>query len=142
MPWDKKDYPASMKNLPGSVRDKAIDIANALVTDKNMDEGIAIATGISRAKDWAINNDKATFRTTPTDVKQHGEDIYVVPHNNKWLVKKEGNERGSYFDNKAEAVKVGKQRARDANASLTIQTKKGTIQDRYSYNPHNPYSRK
>lgn len=142
MPWDKKDYPASMKNLPGSVRDKAIDIANALVEDKNMDEGVAIATGISRAKDWASNNNKITSNKTDTDVKRHGEDIYVVPHNNSWLVKKEGNERGSYFDNKSEAIKDGKQKARKANASIIIQTTKGTIQDRYSYNPNNPYSKR
>ena len=44
MPWTKRDYPVSMKNLPGEVRNKAIEIANALLEEKNMDERIAIAT--------------------------------------------------------------------------------------------------
>jgi len=58
MPWTKRDYPVSMKNLPGEVRNKAIEIANALLEEKNMDERIAIATAASRAKDWAANHGK------------------------------------------------------------------------------------
>ncbi len=58
MPWTKTDYPVSMKNLPKEVRDKAIEIANALLEERKMDEGIAIATAISRAKDWAANRGK------------------------------------------------------------------------------------
>jgi len=42
-----------MKNLPGPVRDKAIEIANALLLERNMEEGLAIAIAISRAKEWA-----------------------------------------------------------------------------------------
>jgi uncharacterized protein YdaT len=41
-----------MKNLPDEVRNKAIEIANALLEERNMGEGIAIATATSRAKDW------------------------------------------------------------------------------------------
>lgn len=33
MPWNVRDYPASMKNLDPLVRKKAIDIANALLAD-------------------------------------------------------------------------------------------------------------
>jgi uncharacterized protein YdaT len=55
MPWTKNNYPDSMKNLPQPVRDKAIEIANALLEEKHMDEGIAIATGISKAKEWAAH---------------------------------------------------------------------------------------
>jgi uncharacterized protein YdaT len=51
MPWNEQNYPISMKNLPSKVRNKAIEIANALL-EKNIDEGIAIATGISHAKEW------------------------------------------------------------------------------------------
>ncbi len=42
-----------MKNLPLAVRNKAIEIANAILDEGHTTEGIAIATGISRAKDWA-----------------------------------------------------------------------------------------
>ena len=31
MPWNKQDYPVSMKNLEPRVRHKAIEIANALL---------------------------------------------------------------------------------------------------------------
>jgi uncharacterized protein YdaT len=50
MPWTKSDYPVSMKNLPKEVRDKTIEIANALLEERNMDEGIAIATAVSRGQ--------------------------------------------------------------------------------------------
>lgn len=49
MPWNKNDYPDSMKNLPYQVREKAIEIANALL-DQNYDEGKAIAIAIDRAR--------------------------------------------------------------------------------------------
>ena len=52
MPWTKNNYPVSMKNLPVPVRNKAIEIANALLEEKNMEEGIAIAIAVSRAKAW------------------------------------------------------------------------------------------
>ena len=87
MPWTKKDYPDSMKNLPEAVRNKAIEIANALLEEKNMEEGIAIATAISRAKDWAANHGRQSEASEgtsrKTDVKVHGEDRYVSPHGNK-----------------------------------------------------------
>ncbi|MBS1501500.1 MAG: DUF2188 domain-containing protein [Bacteroidetes bacterium] len=51
MPWTNKNYPVSMKNLPVRTREKAIEIANALL-ERNVDEGIAIATGIKNAKEW------------------------------------------------------------------------------------------
>lgn len=49
MPWDKKNYPDSMKNLDENIREKAIQIANSLVED-GMEEGKAIAVAISQAK--------------------------------------------------------------------------------------------
>src|SRR2546425_5066184 len=105
MPWTKNDYPVSMKNLPGDVRDKAIEIANALLEEKHMDEGIAIATAISRAKDWAVNHGRSTTSKTKdsraTDVKQHGEDRYVIPQEGGWAVKKEGSSKvEKVFDSK------------------------------------------
>jgi len=53
MPWDQYRYPASMKNLPPSVRAKAIEIANALL-EEGCDEGRAIRIAIARAKEWAV----------------------------------------------------------------------------------------
>ena len=141
MPWTKSDYPDSMKNLPVEVREKAIEIANALLDEADMDEGIAIATSISRAKDWAANRGMDIEPTSEdaktTDVKEHGEDRYVIPYEGKWAVKSESAERvEKIFDHKVEAVKYGRTAARKSNASLTIQKKSGRVQQRISYNPN------
>lgn len=64
MPWNMKDYPASMKNLDPLVRKKAIDIANALLNDGYTDDrAIPIAT--SQAEKWLENaseEEKKEFR--------------------------------------------------------------------------------
>jgi len=52
MPWNESYYPASMKYLPDDVREKAIEIANALLRS-GRPEGQAIRIGIARAKQWA-----------------------------------------------------------------------------------------
>jgi uncharacterized protein YdaT len=52
MPWHADYYPAAMKHLPAPVRDKAIEIANALL-EEGHDEGKAIRIAIARAKQWA-----------------------------------------------------------------------------------------
>lgn len=57
MPWTKDDYPDSLKNFTAEVRNKAIEIANALLDD-GYDEGRAIAIATDRAKEWADNRDK------------------------------------------------------------------------------------
>lgn len=58
MPWTKKDYPNAMKNLGAKVRHKAIEIANAILRSGNLDEGAAIATAISKAKDFVDDKEK------------------------------------------------------------------------------------
>lgn len=55
-----------MKNLPAPVRNKAIEMANALLKDKSMEEGITIATATSRAKDWAVNHHRPSEAVTGT----------------------------------------------------------------------------
>jgi uncharacterized protein YdaT len=52
MPWSELRYPPAMEHLPPEIRDKAIDIANALL-EEGHDEGFAIRIAIARAKDWA-----------------------------------------------------------------------------------------
>lgn len=140
MPWTKKDYPASMKNLPSQVRNKAIEIANTLLEEKDMEEGIAIATGISRAKDWAANRGMKTDnpgKSRITDIKEHGQDRYVVPYEGRrWAVKVEGRKNAEgVFENKKMAVAKARENAKKANASLTIQKKTGQVEKRISYNP-------
>ena len=53
MPYTRTDYPDSLKYFMAPVRNKAIDIANALLADGNNDaKAIAIAT--ARAEEWAL----------------------------------------------------------------------------------------
>ncbi len=52
MPWSSTYYPISMSHLPPEVREKAIDIANALL-EQGYDEGKAIRIAIAKAKQWA-----------------------------------------------------------------------------------------
>lgn len=139
MPWTKSNYPDSMKNLPSAVRNKAIEIANALLEERHMQDGIAIATGISRAKDWAETRGKPSEApkgtSKKTDVKVHGEDRYVIPQEKGWAVKKErGKEQ--LFNTKKEAIAAAKEAVKAANATLTIQRKDGKIQSRQSFNPN------
>jgi uncharacterized protein YdaT len=52
MPWTSERYPASMKRLDPLVREKAIEIANALL-EEGHSEGQSIRIGIARAHGWA-----------------------------------------------------------------------------------------
>lgn len=52
MPWTPERYPPAMRELPPSVRQKAIEIANAVLAH-DLDEGKAIRVGIAKAKEWA-----------------------------------------------------------------------------------------
>jgi uncharacterized protein YdaT len=38
MTWTKTDYPNFMKNLPAAVRNKAVEIANALLEERHDEE--------------------------------------------------------------------------------------------------------
>jgi uncharacterized protein YdaT len=49
MPWYNGDYPPSYKNQPAPLREKAVEIANQLL-EQGAQEGIAIATGLKRAR--------------------------------------------------------------------------------------------
>ncbi|GAA0135731.1 hypothetical protein YSY43_25710 [Paenibacillus sp. YSY-4.3] len=57
MPWNKQDYPVSMKKLDTRVRNKAIEIANALL-EEGYEEGRAIAIGTAKAHEWDENHPK------------------------------------------------------------------------------------
>ncbi|MFN7085697.1 MAG: hypothetical protein ACK4N4_03605 [Burkholderiales bacterium] len=52
MPWTADYYPAAMKHLPPLVRNKAIEIANALLAEGHP-EGQCIRIAIARARQWA-----------------------------------------------------------------------------------------
>ncbi len=58
MPWNQSYYPNSMQHLDPLVREKAIEIANALLAEA-YDEGKAIRIAIAQAKRWAANHREA-----------------------------------------------------------------------------------
>ncbi len=53
MPYTRTEYPDSLKYFMAPVRNKAIDIANALLADGN-DNTKAIAIATARAEEWAL----------------------------------------------------------------------------------------
>ncbi len=55
MPWTVLRYPPAMEALPERVREKAIEIANALL-EEGMDDGRAIRIAIAKAKQWAARH--------------------------------------------------------------------------------------
>ena len=58
MPWYNGDYPPSYKNQPKVLREKAVEIANAL-WHEGTEEGIAIATGLKRARQYFDDKEKS-----------------------------------------------------------------------------------
>ena len=69
MPWYNGDYPPSYKNQPLRLRNKAVEIANALLKE-GTPEGIAIATGLKRAREFFTPKNK---RNVIADKKPTGD---------------------------------------------------------------------
>jgi len=61
MPWTTDRYPVSMRNLSARTREKAIEIANALLAEQ-MEEGMAIRVAITKAKQWARRRGLPVFQ--------------------------------------------------------------------------------
>jgi uncharacterized protein YdaT len=60
MPWREDYYPLAMAHLDPVVREKAIEIANALLAEGH-DEGFCIRVAIARAKQWAARHGLMPF---------------------------------------------------------------------------------
>ena len=69
MPWPKGDYPPSYKNLPLALREKAVEIANAILEESG-DEGIAIATGLKRAREVMKKKSDVATQKTPKKINK------------------------------------------------------------------------
>lgn len=120
MPWSKDNYPASMESLEEYTRNKAIEIANALLRD-DYDESRAIAIAISQAKNWASRR---------SIIQTDGNNQHVVPHEGRWGILREGNERVSHiYDTKESALEKAKEMARREKVKVIIHRKDGTIQE-------------
>jgi uncharacterized protein YdaT len=69
MPWYNGDFPPSYKNQPVKLREKAVEIANHLLLD-GAEEGIAIATGLKRARAFFAAQKHAKANNTKVAKKQ------------------------------------------------------------------------
>lgn len=117
MTWTKQDYPASMKNLPAGTREKAIEIANALIDD-GYEEGRAIPIALSQAEKWADND-------TPKD------EYHLLSDDAGWMLKKDGNDRSSFrFETKQEVLTKGRELVKENNSALIIHFKDGSIESK------------
>jgi uncharacterized protein YdaT len=56
MPWTKSYYPDSLKDLPVSVRDEAIEIANRLLEEKKEEDDLV--TAVNKVRNWDTKEDK------------------------------------------------------------------------------------
>jgi uncharacterized protein YdaT len=63
MPWYNGDFPPSYKNQPVRLRNKAVEIANELLLH-GADEGIAIATGLKKAREFFAKEKKKKSKTS------------------------------------------------------------------------------
>ena len=61
MPWTPERFPPAMMHLPGPVREKAIEIANALL-EEGYEEGRCIRIAIAQAKRWCLQHDAGATR--------------------------------------------------------------------------------
>jgi uncharacterized protein YdaT len=86
MPWTKNDYPDSFKNLDADVRNKAIEIANALLRE-GTEEGRAISIATAKAREYVHgdSHDRAKY-----EVKARGEDWILIKENVERAIFKEG----------------------------------------------------
>lgn len=132
MPYTKKDYPDSMKNMKEIARIKAIDILNAMLKD-GYDESRAIPITISKAKDWyedASNKEKSEMKKE--DVTDHKKDVnssaklqdadVIVEYSEedeKWRVISKGAEKAdSLHKKKSDALDRAKEMLRFRDAKL------------------------
>jgi uncharacterized protein YdaT len=121
MPWTKKDYPDSMKNLPEKAKEKAIEIANSLVDEGYVDER-AIAIAISRAKEWFSNRGESTS----SDITHH-----LVPDNDQWVLKSLKSDDQISFDTKEDAMEAIKKQSKSEKMKVMIHDASGHFQKIY-----------
>ncbi|MDF2671273.1 MAG: hypothetical protein K0R67_3579 [Paenibacillus sp.] len=133
MPWTKGDYPPSMKNMEVRTRNKAIEIANALLED-GYEEGRAIAIATAQAKEWSSDHPDHSGDHAVNKHSQLESNIHVVPNDDEWVVKEEGQDKPLYRSGtKATAVEKAQKLASDNNKSAIVHRKDGTVEHSYNY---------
>ena len=63
-----------------------------------------------------------------------GKNVHVVPKNNEWAVKKEGNDRYTRITTtQGEAIRIAREIARNQQSELLIHGRNGKIREKNSY---------
>ncbi|MGB6409488.1 MAG: DUF2188 domain-containing protein [Planococcus donghaensis] len=116
MPWNKKDYPDSFKNLTDDVRDKAIEIANALLRD-GYEEGRAIPIALEQAK--------------KTENSDEDRPVYEIKkHDEGWQLKKKDSKKAILIEETKESLMGEAKRYVNRNhGELHIYTEDGSLSD-------------
>lgn len=135
MPWNKHDYPVSMKNLDARVRNKAVDIANALL-DEGYEEGRAIAIATAQAEKWDQDHPRSEHHDSSHQDSKSGNsepssqpNLHIVSSDEGWAVKEEGRDKPlSTFDTKKEALEEAKKQASKRGVNTIIHGEDGRIQ--------------
>lgn len=108
MPWNKNNYPPSFKNLEPAVKEKAIEIANALLRD-GYEESRAISIAMSKARESVHSN------------QQQRPKYEVYSRDNDWILMKEKGEKPIYVeDTKQDLLEKAKPYVNKQNGILKI----------------------
>ncbi|TYO69804.1 DUF2188 domain-containing protein [Rossellomorea marisflavi] len=117
MSWSKQDYPESLKNLPSDVRNKAIEIGNALL-DEGYEEGraIAIATDRAHKSEEGTQSDKTEY--------------HVTVHDDGWQLKKADGQRAIMVEEtKEKLLERAKRYATDHSGTLVVYKEDGSVEN-------------
>lgn len=117
MPWNKNDYPDSFKNLNAEVRNKAIEIANALLRE-NYEEERAIPIALDRAKS-NVHGDQEQM-------------IYEIrTHDDGWQLKKKDSKKAILIEEtKEELMDDAKRYVNKNNGELHIYTEDEKLEEK------------
>ena len=116
MPWNKEDYPDSFKNLNPKVREKAIEIANALLKD-GMDEGRAIPIATEKAREYVGGSAEQ-------------EEYHVAVHSKGWQFKKASSDSAIFVeDTKQSLLDKAKPYVNERNGFLKVYHEDGSLED-------------
>ncbi|OZS77539.1 hypothetical protein CF394_09995 [Tetzosporium hominis] len=118
MPWTKTDYPDSMKNLDAEIRNKAIEMANAMIED-GMEEGRAISIATARARDYVNGTDDSS---RPHYIVKWKEDEWV-------LMKKAGERAIKKASTKEALLEEAKPYVNEQDGILTVYKEDGSVAD-------------
>lgn len=118
MPWTKTDYPDSMKNLDAEIRNKAIEMANAMIED-GMEEGRAISIATARARDYVNGTDDSS---RPHYIVKWKEDEWV-------LMKKVGERAIKKAATKEALLEEAKPYVNEQDGILTVYKEDGSVAD-------------